>query len=77
MDFIIENEDGFSFEKVVKLYPTKHYYKLSGKKLHIKYSCPVCEMCGFKHQVHPCDTRCPNCGVNLLWEAQNNEEEQK
>ncbi len=68
MNWIIENEDGLSFEKIVKLYPVEHHYEQSGEKPYIKYGCPLCEMCGFKHQVHPSDTCCPNCGVNLLWE---------
>ena len=67
MKWIIENENGLSFEKTVKLYPVEHHYEKPGEKPYIKYGCPVCEMCGLELQVHQSDTHCPTCGVNLLW----------
>ncbi len=69
MNWIVENKDGFSYEKIVKLRPVEEHYEQPGEKPYIKYSCPLCNMCGVMHRVHPGDTRCPICGVNLLWEV--------
>lgn len=68
MNGIIENETELSYKAVVRLYPVEHHYERPGETPYVKYGCQVCEAVGLKHQVHPVDTRCPNCGVNLLWE---------
>lgn len=64
---VIENIDGPIYKVVVKLRPVAHHYEKPGDPPYVKYSCPVCEMIGLKHQVFSCDAKCPNCGVNLLW----------
>lgn len=66
--FIIENEDGLSYQKVVKLYPTEHHCEDPGEKPIIKYSCPVCEACGLVFSFPRGEANCPICGVNLYWE---------
>lgn len=60
-------ETQYSYQKKAMLYPTAHYYGDVAGKPYIKYGCPICESLGFKHQVHPTDDNCPNCGVNLDW----------
>lgn len=53
-----------SYKKITYMRPIKHPY---GED-YFKYSCPVCDMLGNKHQVLKGDTNCTLCNINLLWE---------
>ena len=48
--------------------PIKHDYSDDECPNYYKYSCPVCDMLGNRHQVTVGDTNCPLCNVNLMWE---------
>lgn len=52
--------------KITKVRPIAHHYMPNGA--YIKYSCPVCEILGNKHQVHRREENCPLCNVNLEWD---------
>lgn len=60
---------------IVRVKPIAHHYENKGEPEYIKYSCPVCEAVGDKHQVHQCENNCSICGVNLLWNNNEDEEE--
>lgn len=63
-----EGEDLPVYKKITRVRPSAHYYMLNVDGNYIKYSCPVCEALGNKHQVHPGEQNCPLCNVNLVWE---------
>lgn len=48
--------------------PTPHHYEETGENPYIKYTCPVCDIAGNRHQVIKGSNNCPLCNVNLLWE---------
>lgn len=58
---------------ITYVYPIKHDYSDKDHPNYFKYSCPVCEALGNKHQVHKGDTNCPLCNVNLMWEEPEDE----
>lgn len=60
---IILNKEEPCYKHIVQIYPKIRKYE-GGV---VKYTCPVCDEIGDKHQVHPSDLRCPNCGVNFVW----------
>jgi len=64
---IIENEDGPICTNVVKVVPVARHYEDEGEPEYIKYTCPVCDSIGCKHQVLPYEDNCSICKVNLDW----------
>lgn len=74
MDFVVKNQDRLSYEVEVFVRANVHYYS-DGKQNSVKYSCPVCDMVGFRHQVFDYSNKnCPNCGVKLAWGDDKNED---
>ena len=55
------------YKTKIKAIPIAHHYEKDGENPYIKYSCPVCEGLGIKHQVHPLEDNCKICGINLDW----------
>lgn len=51
----------------IKAIPIEHHYEENGEEPYIKYSCPICDNLGIKHQVHPWEDNCSICGINLDW----------
>lgn len=58
-------EGRYKYQRMTKVEPVPHYYDDD----YIKYSCPVCEALGNKHQVSEGRSNCPLCNVNLAWEG--------
>lgn len=58
----------YVYQRKTFVKPVEHHYEAPGEKPYIKYSCPVCDALGNKHQVAPCQSNCPLCNVNLWWE---------
>lgn len=61
-----EEENLPIYKKITRVKPLAHYYMPNGT--YIKYSCPVCEALGNKHQVYRGEENCPLCNVNLVWD---------
>ena len=61
-----EGENLPVYKKITRVKPLAHHYMPNGT--YIKYSCPVCEALGNKHQVYPGEENCPLCNVNLMWD---------
>ena len=57
-------EEQLSYKKITYMKPIKHDYGDN----YYKYSCPICDMLGNKHQLLKGTKNCPLCNVNLLWE---------
>lgn len=55
-------------KKITYMRPTKRDYSDKWHPNYYKYTCPICDMLGNKHQVLKGDKNCCLCGVNLLWE---------
>lgn len=55
--------------------PIARHYNQKNEPEYIKYSCPVCEMLGNKHQVLNGTKNCSLCNVNLVWEDEDCEED--
>lgn len=62
----IYNSDKICKTKI-KAIPIAHHYEENGENAYIKYSCPICNSLGVKHQVHPLEDNCKICGINLDW----------
>lgn len=62
-------ESNVSYKRKTYMRPVKHNYSDDEHPNYYKYSCPVCDMLGNRHQVTVGDTNCPLCNVNLLWEG--------
>lgn len=60
----------FVYQRITYVNPVAHHYESSGEKPYIKFSCPVCDMLGNKHQVCFGQNNCPLCNVNLNWEEE-------
>lgn len=56
--------------RITYMRPTKRDYSDKYHPDCYKYTCPVCDMLGNKHQVHKGEANCCLCGVNLLWEEE-------
>ena len=52
-------------KRITRVKPLAYHYMPYGA--YIKYSCPVCEALGNKHQVHRGEENCSLCNVNLVW----------
>lgn len=58
----------FAHQKMTYVKPVAHHYEQPGEPEYIKYTCPICDLFGNKHQVHKSiDINCPLCHVNLIW----------
>lgn len=74
MNFVVKDQHRLSYEIEVFVRPNVHYYSDENRNS-VKYSCPVCDMAGFRHQVFDyCNKSCPNCGVKLAWGEDKNED---
>lgn len=62
MEGVVKNSK-YVYEKVTKVYPTKHEYENG-----VKWSCPVCDQLNNHHQLLENETNCPLCNVNLCWD---------
>lgn len=60
-------ESEYSYQKIAYVEPTENHYEGAGEKPYIKYSCPVCELLGNKHQLSFGTSNCSLCNVNLTW----------
>lgn len=73
----ITNDAPVACRRYTKVYPYARYYTDIAEKEVIKWSCPVCELFGNRHQVHEWEDNCSQCGVSLEWgkeeEAKSNE----
>lgn len=65
-------ESNATHKRITYMRPTKRDYSDKDHPNYYKYTCPVCDMLGNKHQVHKGETNCCLCGVNLLWEEEIN-----
>jgi hypothetical protein len=61
-----EGENLPTHKRFTRVKPIAHHYMPNNQ--YIKYSCPVCDALNNRHQVHPGETNCCLCNVNLLWE---------
>ena len=61
-------ESNATHKRITYMYPVKHDYSDKDHPNCYKYTCPVCDMLGNKHQVHKGETNCCLCNVNLLWQ---------
>lgn len=61
-------ESNMVHKRITYMKPIKHDYSDKDHPNYFKYSCPVCDMLGNKHQVHKGESNCMLCGVNLLWQ---------
>ena len=55
-------------KRLTYMRPVKRDYSDKDHPNYYKYTCPICDMLDNKHQVHPGETNCCLCNVNLLWE---------
>lgn len=62
-------ESNVCYKRKTYMRPVKHNYSDDEHPNYYKYSCPVCDILGNRHQVTVGDTNCPLCNVNLLWEG--------
>lgn len=62
-------ESNVSYKRITYMRPVKHDYSDDEHPNYYKYSCPVCDILGNRHQVTVGDTNCPLCNVNLLWKG--------
>lgn len=58
-------------KRITYVKPVKHDYSDKYHPDYYKYSCPVCDMLGNKHQVTKHDKNCPLCNVNLIWDEES------
>lgn len=61
-------ESNVAHKRITYMRPVKRDYSDSYHPNYYKYTCPICDMLGNKHQVSKGDKNCCLCGVNLLWE---------
>lgn len=61
-------ESDVVYKKITYMRPVKRDYSDECHPNYYKYTCPICDMLGNKHQVLQGDKNCCLCGVNLLWE---------
>ena len=66
-------ESNVAHNRITYMRPTKRDYSDKDHPNYYKYTCPICDMLGNKHQVHKGETNCCLCGVNLLWEEEQHE----
>lgn len=64
---IVLNEEAPCYKHEVRIYPNIRKYE-DGV---VKYTCPVCDLVGDRHQIGYMESRCPICGVNLIWLDKN------
>ena len=63
------------YEKVTYVKPVKHDYSDENHQNYYKYTCPVCDTLGNPHQIHPYETNCSLCNVNLIWNEEKTDED--
>lgn len=60
---IVLNKEMPCYKHEVRLYPKVRHYE-NGV---VKYTCPVCDAVEDRHQLGYMESKCPICGVNLIW----------